>query len=898
MGGDRAPYKPYEAAITTDPNSPEWQDEYVRAQGTGTNTQGQWRAGYGNDVGGTFRVGQQQNGSGQWRPPYGGDVGTTFKPGQQQPPQEAPQQPVQQPGNGQWRPPYGGDVGTTYRPGQPNDPNRNGNGDTGPVWDPTRGGTRPLPGYDQPAQGTQVAGSQSGDPQVAGKVRLVDAALDYNTVGYGGNLVAGAGGAVLGKHTLPWAMEQLAKTVKLDSNRETLNLRQVFGMNPTEKPMGFRERLVGYWQDNHNSATWNRGDIVATKRDLTGLVDESRQIFDRNSSRLKFAQTRHDLLKDLLDPTVDRVKAVDHALTSNTNARGLGRALFTSQELKWLDEFKASGTMPDGLKRSITATSNGLAARSTRDAVFKILGDNKVPLSSRQEMVAAALSDIEGTGKAARYYTNSEAAMLRSYQTAAAESAAAVEQGRLGAIKQVGNKYGRTIVRGAGIAAAFMVADHYLDKAMGKDHQNGIGSSLNSMLVPMALLATENRGTKATLGIGLAGLVGGKLIGSMLDSALPEGEYPRYSRYFRQGTAESLLLGAEFLIPMKAVKPGAMLNWKRAALMGGTWAAFRVKNAVFDAAPPSETKDEAFGLLKHDARVKSDGSMTDAINKFRELGASTDPNLTTKWNDIFKAGWGKGKAYIGEAALHTYRTEWLTRPNSSFASMEEAYRGATILCTAFGESRLKHGTHVFTKTDDPEYILEGKNLDLGGKAAREFIIARVNIDRAKEGLSPDQAKDLDEVKKRIEASEAKIYGEHDIEGAVQELAHWGQGMNSTHVTKLLLDTKNTIAANQNSSDKRFLAKLYRDTAVFYLAAAERFKGGDPRAAQGQLYGDQYQGQGADGAEAAIRRARELDPNNPDLQKLDQIFSRLAQEVPGRVQQQSQDPRFDPNQVRR
>ncbi len=105
------------------------------------------------------------------------------------------------------------------------------------------------------------------------------------------------------------------------------------------------------------------------------------------------------------------------------------------------------------------------------------------------------------------------------------------------------------------------------------------------------------------------------------------------------------------------------------------------------------------------------------------------------WSNVFKEGMGKTKGARGESALQVYRTEWLTKPTNQFGSMLEANRGAAILTTAFAESRLAHGTHVPTITDTPTYLLQGKNLDMGGKAARDFIIARINIDNAEKQSS-------------------------------------------------------------------------------------------------------------------------------------------------------------------
>ncbi len=380
---------------------------------------------------------------------------------------------------------------------------------------------------------------------------------------------------------------------------------------------------------------------------------------------------------------------------------------------------------------------------------------------------------------------------------------------------------------------------------------------------------------------------------------------------------ERRLTSAEALLPMK---PMAGLNWKRAALIGGTWLAFRGINALLDPPPQGETKDQAWNLLGDDAKKRTDGSMNEAIDKFAALGVGDESSGLMAWSNVFKEGMGKTKGARGESALQVYRTEWLTKPTNQFGSMLEANRGAAILTTAFAESRLAHGTHVPTITDTPTYLLQGKNLDMGGKAARDFIIARINIDNAKKQVQENLGKeiagktveqseitDLDRVKERIETQEAKIYGEHDMDAAVRELAKWGEGLNAVHMAKLEVDLRNTIAANQNSQDNRYKAKLFRDLATIYLATAYGKQDGDPQGASKLLGGDTDSGRmaldmtgqqrGFDGALDCIARAAQLDDANLDTPQLYQIAQQINAKLPGNIQKQMTDGKYNPLQIR-
>lgn len=886
-----------------------------------TNT-GNWRARYGQDAGTAFRPGEQQQqqqpaNTGNWRARYGQDVGTTFQPGGQQTTQQ---------NDGQWRKPYGADapiVGVqppaegTVR--QPQLPAQNNGGEI----DPLTGKPLPKPGrgngatWDSPAnvpgQGNASRpGDASGQNSVLAQQRkLVDASLDYNTVGFNGNLVAGGIGGILGRHTVPWAMEKLSSTVTLDAKAA---------------PKGWRESAVRYWQDNHDPRTWNRTDLEFAKGKIDGaggLASKMAEFSQPAQEALRVSSSRLNVLSELTQSTTAATREALIANAATATDSISGKAIFTAEELKLMDEFKTTGKMPDALKSLAESTAAENSHLSARAKSFAQLADQTIPVSTKSAGVpsraAAAAEALEahaarvGAGKP--LFTETEVAALKEYEVAAkATSLGAAELSAVGKAKEFAGKYGSSFLKGAGVAGTLMIADHYADKMFGKNHGHGIGDSLNSVLVPMALFA----GPKKMLPMIATG-AGALVVGKMVGNSLEKDEHATYSRFFRQGTTESIALAAEALLPMKA-NAGAMMNWKRAGLMGATWAAFRVKNALFDSPPPAETKDKAWELLGEDAKKRTDGSMNAAIDKFASLGQGNESTGIFAFTNTFKEGQGKAVGARGEAALHVYRTEWLTKPTNQFGSMLEANRGAAILTTAFAESRLAHGTHVPTITDTPTYLLSGQNLDLGAKAARELIIGRINTENAKKQVEQNLGKeiagkkveqseiaDLDSVKKRIESSEAKIYGEHDMTAAVKELAHWGEGLNAIHMAKLEVDLRNTIAANKDSSDTRYKAKLFRDLATIYVANAYSKQDGDPTSAGKLLGGDTNAGRSAldmtgqqrgyDGAFNCLQMARQLDPNNPDLPQLEAIAKAVNDKLPAGIRRQMNDGKYNPLQIR-
>ncbi|HIA50867.1 MAG TPA: hypothetical protein EYN91_02090 [Candidatus Melainabacteria bacterium] len=870
-----------------------------------TANNGQWRAVYGGDVGTTYRQGtpqdqaQAQNQQGQWRKPYGADSPLVVPPNGNQ--QRPPERPVVQPGQNN-----GGEVDPLTgqplrRPAQPQ----------GNPWD------RPanVPGQQQQTGDGRQQNLTPQQQDIANKRRIVDQALDYNTVGWGGNLVAGGLGGIVGRHTVPWIMDKVGSTVKLDAKAE---------------PTTFRERAVRYWQDNHDPARWNRADLEFARKTLDGADGLASKMKGFHAPTIEALETATERAK-LMEPftkasSVGNRTAIAEALETVKGANTAGsKPFFTAAEIEMLEETVKSGKVQTGVVDAFNANSAVQQAAKLRHDTFQFLADSKNPVVAASEAVPSRLRTVtdainaqkgltEAGGKG--LFTASEMAALQEYQTAAKAAGVSVaDVSAMSKFKETAGRYGTSFIKGAGIAGTVMIADHYADKWLfGKNHGNGIGDSINSVLVPMAFLA----GPKKTVPL-IATSVGALVVGKTIGASLPEGEQAKYSRYFRQSTGESLLLGAEFLLPMKAATESG-LNWKRGALMAGTWAAFRLKNAILDPAPQSDTKDQAFKLLGEDAKRRTDGSMNDAINKFGALGAGDESHGIMAWTNVFKEGNGKTKGARGEAALQVYRTEWLTKPTSQFGSMLEANRGAAILTTAFAESRLGHGTHVPTITDTPTYLLEGKNLDLGGKAARDFIIARINLDNAKKQVQDNLGKeiagktveqselaDIDNVKKRVEANEAKIYGEHDMAGAVKELAHWGQGLNATHMAKLEVDLRNTIAANQNSTDNRYKAKLFRDLATIYLSSAYAKQDGDPQSASKLLGGDTNSGRqaldmtgqqrGFDGALDCIARAHQLDPNNPDVAQLYQIAQEINAKLPSNIQKQMNQGKYNPLQIR-
>jgi hypothetical protein len=151
----------------------------------------------------------------------------------------------------------------------------------------------------------------------------------------------------------------------------------------------------------------------------------------------------------------------------------------------------------------------------------------------------------------------------------------------------------------------------------------------------------------------------------------------------------------------------------------------------------------------------------------------------------------------------------------------------------------------------------------------------------------------------------RIYGKHDIPGAVNDLADFYKG-DEKDMLLMKMDLDNSLALNRGSNNKQFTAKLFRDQACILLAIAQlKASGPDAMGAQDVLYGtaagrqtpyNNGQPRGYDGALDAIALAKQMDPNNPDNAQLEQIANQLKQKLPQQVQNQRSSTTFNPLNV--
>jgi len=888
-----APQDEATAKLLADGTNQPWRPPIVTADNTGSQLQGSatqdvyqrtdqpWRAGYGQVAPAYGQVGDQQQQqtqtSGQpWRPTYG-QVAPGFNQGSDQ----QQQQQQQQTGGQTWRPGYNqvapGAGGMDQR--QQQDPNRNGDSPTGPRWTPNPQYTWSSPG---PAQNPQIAQpgqpGQPGAPNQAGRgdnlydPHRTDIDLGMQKqIGFPGQMVIGGLSGVAFGGPVPWILNRTADSILLTPEQRAAarsgapimsdngaagkilpeSVRQT--VNETgEKLNAWRDRIspspdgalgksAKWYQENFDSRFFRRNDLVLQQNQFATLDTQVQEMIKANTTKINELTT-----------TVGSGAAASEAQLaelSRLNSRN-----------SWLnsEQWKENGAKQlENLRGSMNLNEKGLFT----EAEMKTLADRQAARASVADITAAQ-------AKGQKFW---------------------------------GESPGSNFVKGAAFVGLTMVADHYLDKIFtGKDHQDGLTNSsmteaiplvggmtkswnTNSLLVPMAFTTgsfTSGKGLLTKAAYTGAALVGGKV----LDSLLPASDHQSYSNWLRPTGVDSVLMGAAFLMP-------AAENKTRLAMIGGAWALGRVYN-MFEGPSKGDIKDEGFDRMKTDMKDRTSGSMNAAINSFKELGEKDN------------------------YALRLYTSDWL-RPNRQYDGMLSAYRGAVILADAFGESRLDKGTLLPNSQKD--FILPGKDLDIGAQATRALIIAQVNLDRAKQQtqnemgkdekgkkVSDQELKDLDEIGKRINSTlQNRIYGKHDIPGAVNDLADFYKG-NEKDMLLMKMDLDNSLALNRGSRNTQFTAKLFRDQACILLAIAQlKASGPDAMGAQDVLYGtaagrqtayNNGQPRGYDGALDAIALAKQMDPNNPDNAQLEQIANQLKAKLPQAVQNQQSSTTFNPLNV--
>lgn len=258
---------------------------------------------------------------------------------------------------------------------------------------------------------------------------------------------------------------------------------------------------------------------------------------------------------------------------------------------------------------------------------------------------------------------------------------------------------------------------------------------------------------------------------------------------------------------------------------------------------------------------------------------------------------------------------------------------------ALSRNILDKGTRISDKGSEPQYMLDGYQLDAGGRALHYMLRTRNSADKAatlteqiiRDNADPNKQVTIKgELPKQSEADDLRKYsaeaqtditkildGKHDIRGAYQELVKEAEVLDKEFLKTYIKGPDNLILYYNDKASKaqaaaqraaaegneplrqeaelktqeyaKVVAKLYRDQALAYMAMAEaKMKNGkDGGGAYDLLIDDGVNRKdifpngmkkGYNGAQGALRIADTYAPGNPDTQQLTEIFSELAKKM--------------------
>ncbi len=317
--------------------------------------------------------------------------------------------------------------------------------------------------------------------------------------------------------------------------------------------------------------------------------------------------------------------------------------------------------------------------------------------------------------------------------------------------------------------------------------------------------------------------------------------------------------------------------------------------------------DRSYSSLKH-----VDSAMSKVLNKKEDwVAANVDASfaaMTTKWNQL-----GAEQRLL-------------------------ALRDDASTTGALSRHILDKGTRIADKNSEPDYMLQGYQLDVGGRSLHYMLRTRNSADKAAQltqGIindnqnNPDkpitikgelpQKSEVDDLKKYSAEAQEDINkildGKHDIRGAFDELVKEAKVLDKEFIKtyikapdRLILYYNEKGAKAKEVSEKaaaegndalrqqadakmqeyaKVVGKLYRDQALAYMAmaAAKNANGKDGGGSYDFLIDDGAnnkdifettgQRKSYNGAQGCLRLAENYSPTNPDMVELNKIFAETA-----------------------
>jgi hypothetical protein len=440
-----------------------------------------------------------------------------------------------------------------------------------------------------------------------------------------------------------------------------------------------------------------------------------------------------------------------------------------------------------------------------------------------------------------------------------------------------GNEWRHKLGEGVFIASLGLATNYALDLALTKNDQK-LKEDPRFYFEGPAVAAALCLGNKASMWTRGSLVVGSVLAerfvapSFMKSMGVNPNEVGQYSAVFQPNWIDAVGMSAAWMMPFRSE------GWRFGAVIGA-WALGRVASyvTVNDILPVP-------GIMKPTHFKEKNEALVNYINGAR------DKYDDATFQKIATAGTEMGME--SDSSLVIAYTDFMNMHKTDSDPMYRCHTGAALE-TALGNFWLARGTlYDPTAHQDRGRLLAGKNVDLGGQAANFFFAADFHLHHAQEhlrknnlGANPDLQKSRDYVQQQLKL----IYGEHDIPAIITEIkkdygTHIDLNGKKSGASDGVAKVAQDIAAQTRAlcakipmanletvspDDKRFAAKMCRDTLILDLALAQfKIEKGD--GSGGSIHFTQ--------ACKFLRVAELLDPNNKDVKQLRAELERTGPKV--------------------
>lgn len=442
------------------------------------------------------------------------------------------------------------------------------------------------------------------------------------------------------------------------------------------------------------------------------------------------------------------------------------------------------------------------------------------------------------------------------------------------------------LVTGGTIGAGYL-ADKYL---VGSNaNMNGFDRFLIDGVAIPAVILTPGLLPRYKVGAAVALFALARAKGYMDNSGVPA--LSQSSLLLRPNTIDTLGFTAAAIAPL-GVKG-------KLAIAGGTLVAGRLYNVIaratgLDGPDGIELRDNAVHALTRDSNTKT----------------------TTTFDNAVEAGLALARHKAGEGALDLQLADLINA--GSQTPRADYLRSHAILSTAVGMARLEKGSRIVEGGSnavdvygDDARILKPYRYDFLGESSLElaraftdlsdlrYVLfqekAKVNTDKTlsdsarKEKLASldEQMKQCDTERKKVNNTLKGIFGPFDIDKIFAELTDACR-TRGNDMAQIIFKRKQLFETLSQQTAPEFRAKFARDLTLAHLAEANFMtsKNDGEQARIMYLAAMEY-----------LSKARSLDPNNPNLKKIQDIAISINSHIPRAVTNQYNSNWNNPFQIK-